>query len=232
MTSLYYRDQQKFYVAVDCIILGYREGKLYLLVSKRKFEPLKGQDTLMGGFLLQDENLTETVARVVSEYTGIDDVYMEQAGVYSDIDRDTGERVVSIAYYALIDMMMFDENLYNVHHARWVELDKVGRLIFDHNQMLDDTLRKLRKKAETQPIGFNLLPEKFTLPQLQSLYEAIYRTTLDKRNFRKKMLEMGILEKQEEKDKSNSRKGAFYYRFNKEKYDALLAEGFYFSLKP
>lgn len=230
MTPLYYREQEKFYVSVDCIILGFKEGKLYLLISKRKFEPLEGQDTLMGGFLRSDESLSDTVSRVVYEYTGIENVYMEQVGTYGDIGRDIGERVVSITYYALIDLELFDEELCKRHNARWEDVQEVGELVFDHNEMLTDTLEILRKKAATQPIGFNLLPEKFTLPQLQSLYEAIYQTTLDKRNFRKKILEMDVLEKQEDKDKSSSRKGAFYYKFNTEKYNQLLNKGYYFSL--
>lgn len=164
------------------------------------------------------------------EYTGIQDVYMEQVGAYGEVNRDEGERVISIAYYALIDLELFDDELCRIHNARWEELDKVGKLIFDHNQMLNDTVKILKKKAVTQPIGFNLLPEKFTLPQLQSLYEAIYHTTLDKRNFRKKIIEMDILEKQQDKDKSNSKRGAFYYKFNMEKYNKLLQRGYYFSL--
>lgn len=230
MTPLFYREQEKFYVSVDCIILGFKDSKLYLLISKRKFEPLEGQDTLMGGFLRSAESLSETVSRVVFEYTGIQDVFMEQVGTYGDIDRDEGERVVSIAYYALIDLEMFDESVCEIHNARWEEVEKVGKLVFDHNLILNDTIDILRRKAATQPIGFNLLPEKFTLPQLQSLYEAIYQTSLDKRNFRKKILEMDILEKQEDKDKSSSKRGAFYYTFNKEKYDLLLKKGYYFSL--
>lgn len=230
MKPLYYREQEKFYLSVDCIILGFKDEKLYLLISKRKFEPLKGSDTLMGGFLRSDESLSNAVSRVVYEYTGIEDVYMEHVGTYGDIGRDTGERVVSITYYALINMELFDEELCKKHNARWEEVQKIGELIFDHNQMLSDTLEILRKKTATQPIGFNLLPEKFTLPQLQSLYEAIYQITLDKRNFRKKILEMDILEKQEDKDKSSSRKGAFYYKFNTEKYNELLDKGYYFSL--
>lgn len=229
MAPLFYRDQEKFYVSVDCIILGFKENKLYLLISKRKFDPLKGCDSLMGGFLKSDESLTDTVNRTVLEYTGIDHVYMEQVGAYGEINRDTGERVVSIAYYALIDLQLFNEELCKKHNARWKEVDKVGQLIFDHNQILSDTLSILRKKASSQPLGFNLLPEKFTLPQLQSLYEAIYQTPIDKRNFRKKILEMNILEKLDEKDKSSSRRGAFYYRFNPEKYSALLQRG-YFSI--
>lgn len=228
--SPFYIEEERFFISVDCIILGFKEEKLYLLISKRKFDPLKGQDTLMGGFLRANESLSETVSRVVLEYTGIDNVYMEQIGAYSAIDRDEGERVVSIAYYALIDMEMFDEDLCKTHNARWEEVSKLDKLIFDHNQMVDDAIDILRRKAATLPIGFNLLPEKFTLPQLQSLYEAIYQTTLDKRNFRKKILEMNILEKQEDKDKSSSKRGAFYYKFDKDKYDELLNKGYYFFL--
>lgn len=230
MTPLFYKEQEKFYVSVDCLILGFKNDKLYLLISKRKFEPLKGQDSLMGGFVRSDESLSETVSRVVFEYTGIQDVFMEQVGAYGEIGRDIGERVVSLAYYALIDIQSFDEQLCKVHNARWQELDKVGQLVFDHNQILNDTIDILRNKAATKPLGFNLLPEKFTLPQLQSLYEAIYQTELDKRNFRKKILEMDILEKQEDKDKASSKRGAFYYKFNKGKYDQLLQKGYFFSL--
>lgn len=230
MTLSFYKDQSRFYVAVDCIILGFKDAKIYLLISKRKFNPLKGKDSLMGGFLQPNESLAETVSRVVYEYTDIEDVYLEQVGIYGDLSRDEGERVISVAYYALIDLELFNDALCKKHNAHWIELNKLDKLVFDHNQMLEDTITILRKKASTQPLGFNLLPEKFTLPQLQMLYEAIYDTNLDKRNFRKKILEMNILEKQDDKDKSTSRKGAFYYKFDKDKYDALLNKGYYFSL--
>ena len=110
------------------------------------------------------------------------------------------------------------------------DINEVADLVFDHSKMLSDTIKIIRRKAATRPIGFNLLPEKFTLPQLQILYETIYQTTLDKRNFRKKVFEMDILEKTDEKDKSSSKRGAFYYKFNKEKYDTLLEKGYFFSL--
>jgi len=230
MTPSFYKGQQKFYVSVDCIILGFKENRLYLLLTKRKFEPLKGKDSLMGGFIRADENLIDTVSRTVYEYTGISNMFMEQIGAYGEIDRDEGERVISVAYYALIDIEAYNEELSKIHDTQWVELEKVGKLIFDHNKILKDTINVLRKKAISQPIGFNLLPEKFTLPQLQSLYEAIYDRSYDKRNFRKKIFEMNILERLEEKDKSGSKKGAYYYKFNKERYNQLLEEGFYISL--
>jgi len=226
----FYRDQTKYFVSVDCIILGFKQNKLNLLVFKRKFEPMKGEKSLMGGFVKPDESIDDTANRVLVEYTGLKDVFMEQVGTYGDVGRDMGERVVSIAYYALINMEFYDEKLEKEHAAEWVNIDNVGKLVFDHNQILNDTIKVLRRRASSRPIGFNLLPEKFTIPQLQSLYEAIYQRSLDKRNFRKKLFEMDILEKTEEKDKSSSKKGAFYYKFDKEKYDKRLDEGYYFSL--
>ena len=226
----YYQGQKKILISVDCIILGFKENKLNVLVFKRKFEPLKGANSLMGGFVKPDESVDDTASRVLLEYTGINDVFLEQVGTYGEVGRDSGERVVSIAYYALINMEFYDEKLKKEHNAEWVNIDNVGTLVFDHNQILNDIIKVLRRRAATRPIGFNLLPEKFTLPQLQSLYEAIYQTPLDKRNFRKKVFEMDILEKTEEKDKSSSRRGAYYYKFDKEKYDRRLEDGYYFSL--
>lgn len=226
----FYRDQSKIFVSVDCIILGFKEDKLNVLLFKRKFDPLQGQKSLMGGFVRPEESIDQTAARVLQEYTGISDVFMEQVGTYGEVDRDAGERVISIAYYALINMEFYDKKLEEKHNATWEDVNKVTDLVFDHNKMLNDTIKIIRRKAATRPIGFNLLPEKFTLPQLQTLYETIYQTTLDKRNFRKKVFEMDILEKTDEKDKSSSKRGAFYYKFNKEKYDTLLERGYYFSL--
>jgi hypothetical protein len=226
----FYLQEDKIYLAVDCIILAFKGNAIHVLIIKRKFEPLKGERSLMGGFVKANESLDETVARVVFEYTGIQDVYMEQVGTYGDIGRDIGERVISVVYYALIDMEMFDEKLEKKHNAEWVNINDVGPLILDHNDFLKDTIHLMKQRTATRPVGFNLLPEKFTLPQLQLLYEAIHQRPLDKRNFRKKLLEMDILEKLEEKDKQFSKKGAYYYRFNKEKYNRLLEEGYYFSL--
>ncbi|MDR1627262.1 MAG: NUDIX domain-containing protein [Oscillospiraceae bacterium] len=212
-------------VSVDCIILGFQDKEINVLIVKRKFNPLKGGRSLMGGFVRKDESLNEAVARVVAGYTGVENVYMEQVGAYGEVNRDPGGRVVSVVYYALIDMHQFDEQLKDRHNTEWVNVKNVGPLILDHRQFLDDALRHLRIQSATHPVGFNLLPEQFTLPQLQSLYEAIYAHELDKRNFRKKVLDMGVLEKLDKKDKSSSKRGAFYYKFNKEKYDYMVKNG-------
>ncbi|KAA6302791.1 MAG: hypothetical protein EZS26_000961 [Candidatus Ordinivivax streblomastigis] len=226
----FYLQEDKLFVSVDCIILGFKENAINVLIIKRKFEPLKGERSLMGGFVKENESIDDAVSRVVFEYTGIEGVYMEQVGAYGDVGRDIGERVISIVYYALIDMELFDEKLEKKHNAKWLNINDFGQLVLDHNRFLNDTLKLMKRRTATRPVGFNLLPEKFTLPQLQLLYEAIYQRPLDKRNFRKKLFEMDILEKLDEKDKLFSKKGAFYYRFNKEKYDRLLEDGCYFSL--
>lgn len=230
MSAAFYKHEVQFYVAVDCIILGFNKNELNVLLYKRNFEPLKGQWSLMGGFVKSGESINKAASRVLTECTGIDNLFMEQVGAYGDVTRDLGERVISVAYYSLVNMDVSSDEVLKEHNAEWIKISDLPDLIFDHTQMIKDTLSILKRKAATRPLGFNLLPEKFTLPQLQSLYEAIYQTSLDKRNFRKKLNSMDILEKLEEKDKKSSKRGAFFYTFNKEKYDKLLEDGFYFSL--
>jgi len=229
MTSAFYKNKDTFLVAVDCIIMGFRDNDLHILIARRPFEPFKGGWSLMGGFVNAPENIKEAAKRVVGEFTGIDDIYLEQVGAYGDIDRDV-ERVISIAYYALVDINKFDTSLAEKYDARWARINQMPELIFDHNKMVKDTITLLQRRASVKPIGFNLLTDQFTLPTLQSLYESIYQEPIDKRNFRKKLLTMDILEKLDEKDKSSSKRGAFYYKFNKEKYDQLIEQGMHFSL--
>jgi ADP-ribose pyrophosphatase YjhB (NUDIX family) len=230
MSAAFYQREIKLFVATDCIILGFNNKELNVLLHKRTFEPLKGEWSLMGGFVKSGESINEAASRVLTECTGINNLFMEQVGAYGDVTRDLGERVISIAYYALVNMNDFNVDLLEQYDAKWTKLSDLPELIFDHKQMIHDTLSRLKRKAGTRPVGFNLLPDKFTLPQLQTLYEAIYQSPLDKRNFRKKLHAMDILEKLDEKDKKSSKRGAFYYMFNKEKYDKLLDDGFYFSL--
>lgn len=230
MSASYYINKDKHYVAVDCIIMGFRDNELNILIAKRPFEPMKGGWSLMGGFVNEAESINEAAERVLGEFTGIADIFMEQVGAYGEINRDLGERVISIAYFALVNIDEFDTSLVEKYDARWVRLTQLPELVFDHNKMVRDTINILQRKAAVKPIGFNLLHEQFTLPTLQSLYESIYQETIDKRNFRKKLLTMDILEKLDEKDKGSSKKGAFYYKFNKEKYDQLIQQGMHFSL--
>lgn len=229
MTSVFYKNKDKFYVAVDCIIIGFRDNDLNILITRRPFEPLIGGWSLMGGFVKDFESINDAAKRVVREFTGIEDIYLEQVGAYGELERDV-ERVISIVYYALVDIDKFDTSLAEKYDARWVKILNLPNLILDHNKMVKDTITLLQRRAAVKPIGFNMLQEQFTLPTLQSLYESIYNETIDKRNFRKKLMAMDILEKLDEKDKSSSKKGAFYYKFKKEKYDQLIQQGLHFSL--
>jgi len=220
-----YKNHQKILVAVDCIIFGFDGDTLKALLIKRGFEPEKGKWSLMGGFVGKDENADQAATRVLNDLTGMKDIYMEQLHTFSDTNRDSAGRVVSIAYFALINIADYNEQLQREHEAKWFPLNKIPPLIFDHKKMVLKAKEMLRQKVASHPIGFELLPQKFTLPQLQGLYEAIFETPFDKRNFTKKMLSLGILNKLNEKDKESSRKGAFYYVFDTVKYQRLHSNG-------
>jgi 8-oxo-dGTP diphosphatase len=226
----FYSENTRFLVAVDCIIFGFDYRQLKLLLIKRNFQPQKGKWSLVGGFLAVDESLDQSALRILNNLTGLNDIYLEQLYTYGETNRDPGERVLSTAYYALINAECYHLPLNRESSAKWFPIEKIPPLIFDHNIMVDKAMRRLRRKSLSQPIGFELLPEKFTIPQLQRLYEAIHQRDLDKRNFRKKILSMGLLKKLDEKQKAGSRKGAYFYRFDKEKYDDLVSRGFHFEI--
>ncbi|WP_455587507.1 NUDIX hydrolase [Bacteroides sp.] len=216
--SNYYSSNPTFYVSVDCIIFGFNEEGLSLLLLKRNFEPAKGAWSLMGGFIQKDESADEAAKRILAELTGLQDVYMEQVYTFGDIQRDPGERVISIAYYALININEYDRELVQKHNAYWMNINELPPLIFDHPQMVEKARDMMREKASIEPIGFNLLPKLFTLSQLQSLYEAIYGEPIDKRNFRKRVAEMDFIEKTDKIDKTGSKRGAALYKFNNRVY--------------
>ena len=214
----YYQEHPRFYVSVDCIIFGFKAGKLSLLLLKRNFEPSKGQWSLMGGFIQNAESADEAAKRVLCELTGLDNVYMEQVGAFGEVERDPGERVVSIAYYALINIDDYDKQLVESHNAYWTEINELPVLIFDHRAMVDKARDRMIQQVGRTPIGFNLLPKLFTLTHLQTLYEAIYGESLDKRNFRKRVADMDFIEQTDEIDKAGSKRGARLYRFNRDAY--------------
>ena len=172
----------------------------------------------MGGFVQKDESVDDAAKRVLAELTGVENVYMEQVGTFGAIDRDPGERVISVAYYALININEYDRKLVQKHNAYWVNINELPELIFDHPQMVEKARKLMQQKASVAPIGFNLLPKLFTLSQLQSLYEAIYGEAMDKRNFRKRVAEMDYIEKTDKIDKLGSKRGAALYKFNSRAY--------------
>ena len=214
----YYSSNPTFYVSVDCIIFGFNEDGLSLLLLKRNFEPAKGEWSLMGGFIQQNESADEAAKRILAELTGLQDVYMEQVYTFGEIQRDPGERVISIAYYALININEYDRKLVKKHNAYWVNINELPQLIFDHPEMVTKARELMKQKASSEPIGFNLLPKLFTLSQLQSLYEAIYGEEMDKRNFRKRVAGMDYIEKTDKIDKLGSKRGAALYKFNSKVY--------------
>lgn len=226
-----YEQHDRILVALDCIIFGFDRQDLKLLLIKRNFEPEMGKWSLMGGFLKKHEGLDNAASRILEELTGLKNIYLEQLNAFGAVGRDPVDRTVSVAYYALIDIHKHDEELVKKYDAQWFPMDEIPDLIFDHNDMVRSALKRLRYKASFQPVGFELLPAKFTLPELQQLYEAIYDTPIDKRNFRRRILSMDILINTGEKQKNHSRKGAFLYTFDEKKYLERLNVGDNFKFK-
>lgn len=215
-----YQKQTRMLAAVDCIIFGFDGQTLKLLLIQRSFEPERGKWSLMGGFVQLDESADEAANRILKSLTGIEGVYLEQLHTFSDPDRDPIERTLSIAYFALIDIHQYEKQMTDEYHPEWFPLNKIPNLIFDHKEMLKMAKDRLRYKAALHPLLFELLPLKFTLPQLQAMYESVYETEFDKRNFSRKVLSTKLLIKQEDKDKASSKKGAFYYKLNTRNYKA------------
>lgn len=214
-----YEDEDKVLLAVDCIIFGFDEEDLKVLLIKRGFEPERGKWSLVGGFLTQGETLEEAAIRILNLYTGLNNIFMEQVATFSEVERDPAERTVSTAYYALINIKEHNQKLIKKFSAEWFSLSECPQLIFDHPRMVETAIKKLRNRAATMPIGFELLPEKFTMRQLQKLYEAIWDRKLDKRNFINRIRSMDIVKKLDEKDMTSSRKGSYLYHFDSEKYN-------------
>jgi len=186
--------------------------EIKLLLYPRSFEPYKGKWSLLGGFVQGNESADEAAARILKQTTGMEKIFLEQVGTFSDPGRDPEARVISVAYYALIRIDLHDEERVKENGAYWISVRKLPHLIFDHQEMYEKALVKLQQKASYSLCGSELLPEKFTLIQLRKLYEAIFQKEFDPGNFRKKMLSLGVLERLNDKDVSESRKGAFYYK--------------------
>lgn len=214
-----YKEIQQITLAVDCIIFGFNNNKLELLLIHRGFEPEIGKWSLIGGFVGNNEDLDEAANRVLYNLSGLEDIYMEQVKTFGKANRDPFERVVSTTYSAMILKSEYNEDMVKDYDAKWFPIDEIPELIFDHRDMVESAIRRLRRRVRSTPIAFNLLPSKFTLPQLQALYQGILDEEIDKRNFRRKISQMDFLVKLDEKDMSESRKGAYLYAFDKELYE-------------
>lgn len=212
-TNDYYHQHDRLYLSVDCIIFGLNEGSLKLLLTKRDFEPQKGEWSLMGGFVNSDESVDNAARRVLKNLTGLDGVYMHQIGTFGEVDRDPGKRVVSVAYSALLNFPDIDHDILKSHNAHWVDFNNIPHLCLDHDSMIKKAIRKIQNKFRTEPIAFELLPQRFTLTQLQQLYETLLGIKIDKRNFRRRALENSCIVPTDMVDKENSRRGARLYEY-------------------
>ena len=215
----YYHEHSKVWLSVDCIIFGFDENKLKILIGRRNMDPGRGEWSLYGGFVHATESVDEAASRTLYELTGLRNLYMRQIGAFGKVDRDPGERVVSIAYYALINANDYDDKLREEHGQQWINIEEIPQLYSDHNEMVIKARNMMQQKMAHEPVGFRHLPSVFTLTHLQRLYEAVYGTELDKRNFRKRVKEMDFIEKTELIDKKNSKRGAYLYRFNNKAYN-------------
>ncbi|POY38400.1 NUDIX hydrolase [Solitalea longa] len=218
--------------SVDCVVFGFDKGELRILLIERAEEPFKDYLALPGNLVYDNENIDQAANRVLTELTSLNDVYMEQLYTFGDVNRHPQGRVITVAYFSLIKVKKHTLNPLSTYakKAQWCAVADLPPLAFDHQLILEKAYKRLQNKIRYQPIGFELLPEKFTLSQLQQLYEVILEKPIDKRNFRKKILSFGLLIELDEKQKNVSHRAAKLYKFNKTRYNNLKKMGFSFEL--
>ena len=212
-------------VTTDCVIFGFDGSELQVLLIERGIEPFKGKWAFPGGFLNMDETAGEGAMRELKEETGLENAYIEQFNTYSEPGRDPRERVITIAHYALVRIQEVKGGD-DAAKAQWFPIDEVPQLAFDHDKILRDAMRKLRERIHFEPIGFELLPEKFTMRELQILYESILGVKFDRRNFAKKMIHYELLNQLDETVRPTAKRDALLYSFNKDNYELFKKKGF------
>ena len=218
-------------LAVDCVVFGLDEEDLKIILIELDKEPYRGKWALPGGFVHIDESLEDAAKRELTEETGIQDIFLEQLYTFGEVDRDPRERVVTVAYYALVNLR--DHTIQastDSRNAAWFSVDDVPKLPFDHNRIVNVAHMRLKGKVTYAPIGFELLPKKFTLTQLQRMYEKILDRIIDKRNFRKRILGMGLLKELDEVQMDVAHRAARLYQFDEKKYRQLIERGFIFEI--
>ncbi|MEN1785009.1 MAG: NUDIX domain-containing protein [Bacteroidota bacterium] len=232
-TLTFYDSENKMdALSVDCVLFGFDDKQVAVLLIKRLIESELGVWALPGGYIKINEHLDNAPRRILLEMANINQVNLEQIGAYGHLDRFPPERTITIAYRALVNPANYE--LYSIKdealEAKWFPLKEKPKLPYDHDLILSDALTQLRKKIRHEPIGLNLLPEKFSLRQVQNLYEGILDVKFDNRNFRKKLLSMGYFDRLEEKEQNVAHRKAFLYRFNYEAYQELIKKGINFDL--
>lgn len=211
-------------VTTDCVIFGFDGREIRVLLIERGIDPYKGCWAFPGGFMRMDETAEEGARRELMEETGLDTAYMSQLGAFTSVFRDPRERVVTIAFYALVKLSEVKGGD-DAAQARWFSIKDIPTLAFDHDKILRSALRALRERIHFEPIGFELLDDKFTMPELQTLYEAILGIHFDRRNFMKKMLSLDILIPLDEKLPGGAHRAPKLYKFNRKNYDNLKVNG-------
>lgn len=222
----------KIKLAVDAIIFGYviEEKDLQILLIKRKYEPFKDTWALPGGYVKENETLEEAVIREATEEAGImDKPYLEQLYTFGNVYRDPRGRTVSVAYYGLMNTTTLHAST-DALEAKWFSINYLPNLAFDHKEIIEIAITRLRSKIKYQPIGFELLGDTFTIPQLHNLYQTILGKDFDRRNFRRKFLKLGILEDLKKKETNVPNKPADLFKFDNYKYQQKIKEGFYFEI--
>jgi 8-oxo-dGTP diphosphatase len=218
-------------VTVDCVVFGLDQDDLKVMLIRRGEKPFRGRWALPGGFVRMHESLEDAARRELEEETGLKDVYLEQLYTFGDPKRDPRGRTVSVAYYALVQLEGRKVRATtDAADAAWFSINDVPDLAFDHDRILEMAVTRLRGKVRYVPIGFELLPERFTLTQLQQLYETVLDRKFDKRNFRKKVLALGILEDTGDIQQDVSHRAARLFRFDEDAYKRLIKQGFNFEL--
>lgn len=222
---------QNIRLSVDAVVFGYEAGTISVLLIKRKYEPFKGMWAIPGGFVLQDESLEEAVERELKEETGVEINYLEQLYTFGSPKRDPRSRVVSIAYFGLVHPNAFDIfAATDAEEVQWYTIDKLPQLSFDHQEILQFAITRLRAKITYEPIGFELLDEKFPFSDLEKLYTTLLGRPIDRRNFRKKILSLDILDELDEKISKGSGRPANLFKFNKKRYHELKKRGIVFEI--
>jgi 8-oxo-dGTP diphosphatase len=218
-------------LSIDCVIFGFKESQLYVLLVKHGIGPTLGQWALPGSWIKFNESINEAATRILSSQTAVENIYLEQFKTFGDLERFPNKRVITIAYYALVNIEKFKLQAGPTEaDVRWFNVSEVPLMAFDHKVIFESCLNFLKHKVQHEPIGFNLLPPKFTLLQLLELYEAILNQKLDKSNFRKKFLKMNLLVDTHERQKDVSHRAASLYRFDENSYNKLLDKGFIFEV--
>ena len=218
-------------LSVDCVIFGYSKEGLKVLLIERNFEPSLGMNALPGGFVLKEEELDSASQRILEEHTSVSKLFMQQVYTFGEVNRYPLRRVITVAYYALVNID--DHKIVpgaDVTNAQWFSVDDLPELPFDHRKIFDYCFLHLQDLVKKEPVGFNLLPEKFTITELQKVYESIWNRELDKRNFRKKLAKMDLLIDLNEKQKNVSHRAAKLYKFDTQIYDRLKQQGLNFDL--